>query len=245
MNTLDEIVKEIDHRVHSAEVGDMEDLGYFVRENWATLRSHRNALRESLFWALDLLDLYDERLATIDGWARVYTETHIEGKRLARARLAGSRGITLSPSDNIWKCKARAGAFDPPVDCDWPTCGCDPLAEKVIDALRESGWTNPDDRFQGCEACGAMTDFDLMRSDAEGCYFCPQCFADMKAEDTPTQVEPHDFEPLRFWDRWHDDGRCRQCRRPKWVHPTGFWAEARPMMDFSKARLPGSEDVVR
>jgi len=35
-------------------------------------------------------------------------------------------------------CKAQRTA-DPPQDCDWPTCGCDPYADKVIESLQESG----------------------------------------------------------------------------------------------------------
>lgn len=41
-----------------------------------------------------------------------------------------------------WTCRARAantGANDPQ-DCDWPFCGCDPYADKVIDAIEESGF---------------------------------------------------------------------------------------------------------
>ena len=37
-----------------------------------------------------------------------------------------------------WKCQARRTA-DPPQDCDWPTCGCDPKATRVIEFLQESG----------------------------------------------------------------------------------------------------------
>jgi len=37
-----------------------------------------------------------------------------------------------------FKCKAQRTA-DPPQDCDWPTCGCDPYANKVIEALVELG----------------------------------------------------------------------------------------------------------
>lgn len=44
--------------------------------------------------------------------------------------------------NNKWKCAAArhgtAGGNDP-VDCDWPVCGCDPQATKVIEALQESG----------------------------------------------------------------------------------------------------------
>ncbi len=38
-----------------------------------------------------------------------------------------------------WKCKAQPTA-DPPQDCDWPFCGCDPGADKVLDAIAESGF---------------------------------------------------------------------------------------------------------
>ncbi len=37
-------------------------------------------------------------------------------------------------ADQAWECKANKTA-DPPQDCDWPVCGCDPYAAKVIDAL--------------------------------------------------------------------------------------------------------------
>lgn len=41
-----------------------------------------------------------------------------------------------------WACGARrqgtAGGNDPP-DCNWPICGCDPYASKVISALDEMG----------------------------------------------------------------------------------------------------------
>lgn len=36
-----------------------------------------------------------------------------------------------------WKCRANRTA-DPPQDCDWPLCGCDPYAEKVVAALQEA-----------------------------------------------------------------------------------------------------------
>jgi hypothetical protein len=44
-----------------------------------------------------------------------------------------------------FECAARkqgtAGGNEP-ADCNWPMCGCDPCAEKVIDALIESGILN-------------------------------------------------------------------------------------------------------
>jgi len=60
-----------------------------------------------------------------------------------------------------FKCKARSanmGANDPQ-DCDWPVCGCDPYADKVIEALSESG------KFLGAikESVAARTPADLDR----------------------------------------------------------------------------------
>jgi len=47
-----------------------------------------DALREALSWALDMIDMYDERLAGIDGRERVYSTVHRAGKAKARAALA-------------------------------------------------------------------------------------------------------------------------------------------------------------
>lgn len=38
-----------------------------------------------------------------------------------------------------WECAGRKQAQPEPGECDWPVCGCDPRANKVIDALQESG----------------------------------------------------------------------------------------------------------
>lgn len=37
-----------------------------------------------------------------------------------------------------FKCKARFNTSAEPQDCDWPTCGCDHYANKVIEALPRS-----------------------------------------------------------------------------------------------------------
>ena len=41
-------------------------------------------LAKWLEWALDLIDLYDKRLADVDGLEAVYTETHIKAKEQVR-----------------------------------------------------------------------------------------------------------------------------------------------------------------
>lgn len=38
-----------------------------------------------------------------------------------------------------WSCGARKSGFPEPADCNWPLCGCDPYAEKVLTALEERG----------------------------------------------------------------------------------------------------------
>lgn len=52
-------------------------------------------------------------------------------------------GLRPTPEVSPWTCKAKSSATDPPQDCDWPRCGCDPKANQVIEALEERGWIAP------------------------------------------------------------------------------------------------------
>lgn len=52
----------------------------------------------------------------------------------------------------IFECKARESKAPDPQDCDWPFCGCDPYANKVIDAIDESGVYERD--YQSAKAVG-------------------------------------------------------------------------------------------
>lgn len=51
------------------------------------------------------------------------------------------------PDETTIKCRANRTA-DPPQDCDWPWCGCDPAADKVIEALEEQGVLQNHRRYQ-------------------------------------------------------------------------------------------------
>jgi hypothetical protein len=53
----------------------------------------------------------------------------------------GTRGCIVEHAAQAqgWHCKARRSAVDPPQDCDWPFCGCDPAASKVLEVVEESG----------------------------------------------------------------------------------------------------------
>jgi hypothetical protein len=44
-----------------------------------------------------------------------------------------------------FRCAARASNTHAghQADCDWPGCGCDPAASKVIESLLEQGWEPP------------------------------------------------------------------------------------------------------
>lgn len=60
-----------------------------------------------------------------------------------------------------WKCGARQRNVGPDIqDCDWPVCGCDPYANKVLDAIAESGFEiirKEDERPKTdahCQICG-------------------------------------------------------------------------------------------
>ena len=55
-----------------------------------------------------------------------------------------------------WKCGARQRNIGPEVqDCDWPVCGCDPHASKVLDAIEESGFKIIRDETRGHQAPSA------------------------------------------------------------------------------------------
>lgn len=57
-----------------------------------------------------------------------------------RVRLATPPEWRLGTPMNEWKCKAQRTA-DPPQDCDWPFCCCDPHAQRVFEGIQESGKT--------------------------------------------------------------------------------------------------------
>jgi len=53
--------------------------------------------------------------------------------------------------DAPWKCNALVTNYGDPKDCNWPYCGCDPHAERVMKSAREQGWYSPGD-FEEAEA---------------------------------------------------------------------------------------------
>lgn len=53
--------------------------------------------------------------------------------------------IRAALQSHAFECKARkpGAAGADPIDCDWPRCGCDPYADKVVEALDEEAALSP------------------------------------------------------------------------------------------------------
>lgn len=80
---------------------------------------------------------FSARSGTMGGATRQSIEGRIDAVDF-EALLRLARAATGLP---VFVCAARRGGGDPaamPADCDWPICGCDPYAGKVISALQES-----------------------------------------------------------------------------------------------------------
>lgn len=105
----------------------------------------------------------------------------------ARATIhRGSRNISYNDEDAAidelavealggpatWRCAALTqpnGPGDPP-ECDWPTCGCDPAANKVIEALEEAGIPiHVNERL--CQGCGRALFIQ---------HYCGKCTRDLE-----------------------------------------------------------------
>ncbi|EHK77735.1 hypothetical protein SM0020_12445 [Sinorhizobium meliloti CCNWSX0020] len=65
----------------------------------------------------------------------------VRGAIEAYKRQAFAFAISPTPpaAQISFECSARKQSLPEPADCDWPFCGCDPYADKVIAAIEESG----------------------------------------------------------------------------------------------------------
>lgn len=60
-----------------------------------------------------------------------------------------------------------------------------------------------------------------------------QCHLHQSGFPVSPQSEPHPFAPLRWWDDFHKQGRCRHCFLPRHSHPVLAWWASRPLGDRS------------
>lgn len=99
-------------------------------------------------------------------------------------------------------CKVRAaGLTDPPQDCDWPNCGCDPYADKVLAALEE----------QAPGLFGIMRDNEELRAEVARLYGENER---LRSELVTMQQEPVHVLPFQ-------GDRCMRCGAT--FHPVGGW----------------------
>ena len=78
---------------------------------------------------------------------------------------------------DAFECKARKSNnhAGEQADCDWPVCGCDPVANKVIDALEESGTLSvlqarEGDSWESVKALPVSTPFPVTRAHVVDVY---------------------------------------------------------------------------
>lgn len=86
------------------------------------------------------LKKYDQTHPLIDTAIDYLCRRDMQGSPLREAQPSPS--VEVGDAPTRFECAARkqgtAGGNDP-AECDWPMCGCDPYADKVIAALQESG----------------------------------------------------------------------------------------------------------
>lgn len=89
--------------------------------------------------------LRDEAAATIEAQAAEIERLKHDVERHIGIASAECGRADQRPAGAEWACSARRQSLPEPADCDWPVCGCDPAASKVIEALQESGTLTGDD----------------------------------------------------------------------------------------------------
>ncbi len=58
-------------------------------------------------------------------------------------RFAALSSVPAPQAGEAWTCVARRQTLPEPAECNWPVCGCDPAANKVIEALEDGGALAP------------------------------------------------------------------------------------------------------
>lgn len=68
--------------------------------------------------------------------------------------------LVQDAADASWQCATRKQSSPEPADCNWPMCGCDPYADKVIAAMQESGFVRDEAgiRADEREKCAKIAD---------------------------------------------------------------------------------------
>lgn len=121
-----------------------------------------------------------EKFAFYDSWMDRYADNEMSsGYRLVTFGdlREAQRLIKEAASRSLFQCAGRRQALPEPGECDWPVCGCDPHAEKVIEALQDAGLLVPGKRI---EAGGPPP---IKASDGFGTRMSDECKSDLDLID--------------------------------------------------------------
>jgi len=119
--------------------------------------------------------------------------------------------LAAEPARRQWKCGARQRHIGAEIqDCDWPVCGCDPYASKVLDAIEESGFEIVRKQPVGHAQCPA--DYGKMSVDMaiEACART----VDEECERMLAQQYPASATGMEFTDTINTNIRMMACILP-------------------------------
>lgn len=111
--------------------------------------------------------LFDLALGTCRGTRITIHRTRAQ--QAASALTAALAPDTAGPAAEspVWVCGSRRVVTDPPQECDWPFCGCDPHANKVLEVLGDLGLLMPT-TAKGVEALERAVDDETKINALEG-----------------------------------------------------------------------------
>jgi hypothetical protein len=84
----------------------------------------------------------DNLVKELEYWLRVIGD-RLGADRRFNETINDVIAIIGAPAQSSWECIGRKQSLPEPGECNWPDCGCDPHATKVIESLVEQGWTPP------------------------------------------------------------------------------------------------------
>ena len=144
-HTLDRLSDEERRVIDGARSGGMANVGYRGLQTLLAIidRLSRQPEAEPVAWAKELADKWRGRRDTLTGDA-VRDGCADELEKVAA--LYTSPRLDREKVADTWECAGRKQAYPEPGECDWPGCGCDPNATKVIESFLEQSWKPPLDR---------------------------------------------------------------------------------------------------
>lgn len=151
----------VDQKTKDAVWGAKVEAAYILMDE-IKLRKALVAVLEKFAFYEDWMDRYPD-----EDQSSTYKLVTFGDLREAR-RLIGE-----ASSRSLFQCAGRRQALPEPGECNWPVCGCDPHAEKVIEALQDAGLLIPGSRI---EAGGPPP---IKASEGFGTKMSNECKADL------------------------------------------------------------------